>query len=129
MSSTSPDFGEPMQLLQQRVDGLDEDVKLLRQEIVSLAASKSTMRHDQVATSADLLRTAERLAQDLGFRLIGAELESDPDCPDSTYHVLNVEAMGAPEELIARQLQWHEALERVDSTYHGRIRICIFPTP
>jgi hypothetical protein len=118
-----------MQLLQQRVDGLDEDVRMLRQEIGSLAASRSAARRGEAAASPELRHTAERLAQELGFKLLSNELESDPDCLDSTYYVLNVEAVGTPEELIARQLKWHEALEGIDSTYRGRVRICIFPTP
>ncbi len=129
MSSAASDSGPEFISLSQRVERLDEDVRVLKAQVANLSAPPAAERVPPASqiTPAQLQRAAE-LAEQLGFRVLKTELETDPDDPEYPFWVLDVEGEGTTRELIDRQLKWHGLLDvRTEFDPHP-IRLFIIPT-
>jgi hypothetical protein len=54
-------------------------------------------------------------------------VECDPEYPDDTYVVVNVETSGDPKDLVARSGQWHERIGRLSDDCFDNLRLSIVP--
>lgn len=54
-------------------------------------------------------------------------LESDPEFPEETYFVVDVQASGTSEEILNRRGKWHERVRQVSPDCFGNVRLSITP--
>ncbi len=53
--------------------------------------------------------------------------ECDPEFPDDTYVVINVESSGDIREVVRRRCEWHERIRALSPDLFGRLRLAISP--
>jgi hypothetical protein len=53
--------------------------------------------------------------------------ESDPEYPQDTYVVVNVESRGEMREVIRRECEWHERIRALAPDQFGKLRLSISP--
>ena len=53
--------------------------------------------------------------------------EFDPEYPDDTYVVIDVEATGDMRDVIRRQREWHERIRALSPELSGKLRLSISP--
>lgn len=53
--------------------------------------------------------------------------EFDPEYPDETYVVVNVEATGELREVVRRQRDWHNRIRALSPELSGKLRLSISP--
>jgi hypothetical protein len=51
----------------------------------------------------------------------------DPDFPDDTALVMEVEASGEMDSIADRQIEWHRRMDDIDRATSDRLRLLVFP--
>ncbi len=109
------DLREGLVLLQQRVDALEKRVAAEARPGLSMSSLTA------------LIPDVQRITQELFPGPFSWGDESDPEFPDDTYVVVNVEATGDIEDVVRRRCQWHERVRALSADLFGKLRLSIIP--
>lgn len=114
-----------------RISRLEREVEQLRNEVVELR-NAVCKRHEEQSNGTsptdpcllDLVRVTEEIFP--GSILI--ETERDPSDDDSSMVMISVNATSLEiDEIINRQLKWHELVRSMPSGYSGQLRLNVMP--
>lgn len=70
---------------------------------------------------------AMEIAKELFPGVAQIEEQEDPDVTNLRYVVVTVHAFGDPEEIVARECEWHNRLERLQDPAMRDLRLAIYP--
>ena len=109
------DLRQGLVLLQHRVAALEK--RLAAEVHAGLSMSSVTA----------LIPDVKRITQELFPGPFSWGDESDPEYPDDTYVVVNVESTGDMQDVVRRRRQWHERIRALSGDLFGKLRLSIIP--
>jgi hypothetical protein len=109
------DLREGLVLLQHRVDALEK--RLAAEAHAGMPVPNLTA----------LMPEVKRITQEVFPGPFSWNVEFDPEYPDDTYVLVNVEATGEMQDVVRRQCHWHERMRAVSVDLFGKLRLSIVP--
>ena len=73
------------------------------------------------------MSAVNRITEELFPGPFSCQDEFDPEYPDETYVVVNVEATGELREVVRRQRKWHDRIRALSPELFGKLLLSISP--
>lgn len=109
------DLRQGLVLLQNRVDALEKRLAAEGRPGLSMSSLSA------------LMPDVKRITQELFAGPFSWDAESDPEYPDDTYVVVNVESTGDMQDIVRRRCQWHARIRALSADLFGALRLSIVP--